>query len=234
MKAVSHADQQKIWEEEYKNPYVLLPMDSHEASSGVSLFWDSLKEKGNAEKLRGIEMGCGKGRNSIWLAKQGVDMIAFDFSSTAIDEAQKRAAVAGVENNARFVFQDATKTWPFESNSFDFAIDCFASTDIESTDGRSFARDEFLRILKPGGYLFVYTLSTDDEFHKEMLEKSPAQEKNAFLHPTIGKFEKVFDREELMEFYKGWKVVEEKRVAKVAKFFGKDYNCKHFWVVFQK
>ena len=82
--------------------------------------------------------------------------------------------------------------------------------------------------------MLVYTLSTDDEFHKEMLEKSPAQEKNAFLHPTTGKFEKIFDREELMNFYKEWKVVEEKRITKVAKFFGKDYNCKHFGVILQK
>lgn len=231
---ITHEDQQKIWEEEHKNPYVLLPMDSNEASSGVSLFWDWLKTKGETKKLRGIEMGCGKGRNSIWLAKQGANMVAFDFSSIAIDEARKRAVVAGVENNVRFIVQDATKTWSFENYSFDFAIDCFASTDIESTDGRSFARDEFLRVLKPGGHLLVYTLSTDDEFHKEMLEKSPTHEKNAFLHPTTGKFEKIFDRAELMDFYKKWKVVEEKRIAKVAKFFGKDYNCKHFWVIFQK
>jgi ubiquinone/menaquinone biosynthesis C-methylase UbiE len=209
-------------------------MDSNEASSGVLSFWDWLKSKGQIKNLRGVEMGCGKGRNSIWLAKQGANMTAFDFSSIAIDEAQKRAVVASVENNIQFVVQDATKIWPFENGSFDFAIDCFASTDIESIDGRSFARDEFLRVLKPGGYLLVYTLSIDDEFHKEMLEKSPAHEKNTFLHPASGKFEKIFDRAELMDFYKKWKLIEEKRVAKVAKFFGKNYNCKHFWVIFQK
>ena len=103
MKNISHTDQQKIWEEEHKNPYVLLPMDSNEASSGVSSFWDWLKEKGGVEKLRGIEMGCGKGRNSIWLAKQGANMTAFDFSSIAIDEAQKRSVVAGTESNTHFI-----------------------------------------------------------------------------------------------------------------------------------
>src|SRR3989344_287445 len=115
---ITHEDQQKIWEEEHKNPHVLLPMDSNDASSGVSLFWDWLKIKDETKNLRGIEMGCGKGRNSIWLAKQGANMTAFDFSNIAIDEAQKRAAVAGVEKNALFVVQDATKTWPFENSSF--------------------------------------------------------------------------------------------------------------------
>jgi SAM-dependent methyltransferase len=138
---ISHSDQQKIWEEEHKNPYVLLPMDSNEASSGVSLFWNWLKAKGETKNFRGIEMGCGKGRNSIWLAKQGANITAFDFSSIAIDEAQKRASVVGVGNNVQFIVQDAIKIWPFENESFDFAVDCFASTDIESADGRSFARE---------------------------------------------------------------------------------------------
>ncbi|MCR4328488.1 MAG: hypothetical protein NUV53_03135 [Patescibacteria group bacterium] len=29
---ISHSDQQKIWEEKHKNPYVLLLMDSNDAS----------------------------------------------------------------------------------------------------------------------------------------------------------------------------------------------------------
>ncbi len=35
MREISHAEQQEKWEEEHKNPHILLPMDSHDASSGV-------------------------------------------------------------------------------------------------------------------------------------------------------------------------------------------------------
>lgn len=234
-KTISHQDQKRIWEEEHQNPFVLLPMNSQEPSSGVVLFLDWLKERSQkVNNLRAIEMGCGKGRNSIWLAQQGLDVSAFDFSEVAIDEAQTRAASQGVTERAHFLAHDATQPWPFKSNSFDVAIDIFASTDIESFAGRSFARDELIRVLKPGGYLFIYTLSTDDEFHKEILEQSPGEEKNTFLHPTTGKFEKVFDREELLAFYKELKLIEEKRIEKTAKFFDKEYNCKHFWLIFQK
>lgn len=224
--------QQKIWEEEHTNPHVLLPMNSTEASHGVSLFWNWLQEKDFSHPLQGLEMGCGKGRNSIWLAKQDVSMTAFDFSKVAIEEAKRRAA--SLEKNLHLCVHDATQPWPFEDNSFDFAIDCFASTDIDSLQGRSFARDELFRVLKPKSYLLLYTLSTDDAFHQEMCRISSAPEKNTFFHPSNGKFEKVFDEEELNHFYQKWKFLEKKRIPKTVTFFNKDYSCSHFWIVLQK
>lgn len=207
---LTHSSQQQIWEEEHRNPQVLLPMNSTEVSHGVALFWDWLQKKRYSHPLHGIEMGCGKGRNSIWLAQQGVTIEAFDFSPFAIEEAKKRALAAAPKIPPNFRVHNATQPWPFKNESFDFAIDCFASTDIDSLHGRAFARDELWRVLKSNGYLLVYTLSTDDTFHQEMRQKSPAFEKNSFLHPTNGKFEKVFDEEELKMFYQNWKLIEKK------------------------
>ena len=228
-----YSSQQQIWEQEHKHPHVLLPMNSTEVSQGVLLFWEWLQKK-NLSPLKGLEMGCGKGRNSIWLAQQGVAMNAFDFSPFAIEEAKKRFAAISSEVSLHFCVHDATQPWPFISNSFDFVIDCFASTDIDSLQGRMFARDECWRVLKSNGYLFVYTLSTDDTFHQEMRKDSPAPEKNSFFHPTNGKFEKVFDEEELKIFYRNWKLIEKKQISKTATFFDKNYSCSHFWMVFQK
>lgn len=229
---VTHAKQKNIWEDEHKNPQVLLQMDQQEASSGVKKFYSWLAARDPSKNLAGIEMGCGKGRNSIWLAQQGAKMTAFDYSKSAITEAKKRAKNSGTEVN--FLVQDATSPWPFEDNRFDFAIDCFASTDIESPPCRVFAASQFRRILKKGGHLLVYTLSTDDQFHKKMLEENPAKEKNSFTHPATGKFEKVFDKQELLNLYKNFKWIDEQRVEKDAEFFGQKYHCKHFWLVLEK
>lgn len=233
MQKITHKEQQKIWDEEHKNPKVLKQMDVAEASSGVVSFWDFLK---NNKKYfyKGIEMGCGKGRNVIWLAQQGVkNMQGFDFSPNAINEAKHRALVVNCKN-AIFTIQDATKRWNYDSNFFDFGIDCFASTDIESKKSREFAIQEMYRVIKPGGYLLAYLLSTDDQFHKEMIKKSPTEERNAFLHPSTGKFEKTFDEEEILYLYKNFKIIKKERIEKITNFFGKNYKCKHFWVILQK
>ncbi len=232
MKNFTHEDQQRIWDAEHASPSVLLQMDSDEGSSGVKKFWGLLKAEGRTDNVRGVEMGCGKGRNVVWLAAKGVEMYGFDFSPIAIEEAKRRAFAAQIEG-AHFIVQDATKTWDYETDSFDFAIDCFASTDIESPEGRAYAISEFHRVLKPGGYLLAYLLSTDDEFHKEMMQTAPAEQQNAFHHPT-GKFEKTFDEDELRSVYKDFKIEKWERIEKVTQFNGKDYGCKHHWLVLSK
>ena len=232
MKSITHKRQQRLWDKEHKKPFALLQMDSSEASSGVVKFFDWLKEN-NKKHLKALEIGCGKGRNIIWLAKQGLDATGIDFSQAAIKEANKRAKLEGIKK-AHFFVHDATQPWPFDSGSFNIIIDCFATTDIESIKGRNFAAKEILGVLKPGGYLLVYSLSTDDQFHKEMIKISPAKEKNAFLNPHTGKFEKTFDRQDLLNLHKNLNLVAEERIEKVAIFFDKEYKCKNHWMIFQK
>ena len=81
---MDHNKQRQLWENEHKQPFVLLQMDKKEASSGIKKFLSWLKARNFQNNPAGIEMGCGKGRNSIWLAKQGIKMAAFDFSKNAM------------------------------------------------------------------------------------------------------------------------------------------------------
>lgn len=53
---------------------------------------------------RVIELGCGSGINAVWLAQQGFDVTALDFTPLAIDKARQRASAAGVL--VRFVLAD--------------------------------------------------------------------------------------------------------------------------------
>lgn len=46
---------------------------------------------------RAIDLGCGEGRNAIWLAERGWRVTAVDFSAVAIDKGRRLATRQGVE-----------------------------------------------------------------------------------------------------------------------------------------
>ena len=151
-----HVEQHRIWEAEHSKPFMFPFVDSIVPTDAVVFFgkWlsNNIDDLGN---LRGIEMCCGKGRNSIWLAGLGVQMTGFDFSSHAILEAKKRSDLANLSHYTKFLVHDAVSEWPFANSSFDFFIDCFGSSDIETKSGRIMARNEALRVVKPGGYQYM-------------------------------------------------------------------------------
>ena len=210
-------------------------MDSREASSAIEPFVEFLTDQ-NLNNLAGLEMGCGKGRNVIDLAKQPIikKMVGFDFSEVAVVEAKRRAKEAGVESKTEFLVADATEHWPFTDATFDFCMDLNASTDIETPSGRKEAIEEMKRVLKRGGYFLLYVMSAGDEYHTMTNAHSPAEEKNAFYHPLTGKFEKIFDETELTELYGDLKLIEAKMIEKTTEFFGKKYQAKSFWRIYQK
>jgi len=235
MQSITHEEQQERWEKEHQTPTVLLQMDSRHASSGVKKFATWMQDQGASfSDLKGLEVCCGKGRNVIWCAQQGIAMTGLDFSQSAIAEAKKRAAEVDETDKATFYVHDVTLPFPVDDSSLDFAFDCFGSTDIESLDARKKARDNVVTALKQGGYFMVYLLSTDDEFHKQMIAAHPGPDEGSFIHPTTGKYEKAFTEDEVKQFYSDLTLVTLERIPKVATFADKQYNCNHIWAVFQK
>lgn len=230
---ITHQFQQKFWEDEHAKPLVLPSMSDNEPSGVVVKFFEWLRANSNIQDIKGIEMGCGKGRNTIFFAKNGINMTAFDFANSAIIEAKNRAKKADVENLTQFIVHDATEKWPFADASFDFAIDNFASTDIESKNGREFARDEMIRVVKPKGYIYVSTLSSADKQGKQELIED-LEETGAYVYKVGGKYEKAFGEREVMDFYKDLRLIAKEKIKKTANFFGKDYPCLHWWLVFKK
>ncbi len=232
---ISHDEQRDKWNREHKNPYALVQMDKRDASGSVLWFIEFLKEKGLRESV-GIEMGCGKGRNVLALAKEPwvAQMCGFDFSEIAITEAKKRAGEETVSHKTQFQVMDAIMPWEYNSNSFGFGIDCAASTDIETESGRSFAADEMFRVLKTGGYLLVMAMSEEDEYHLRMQKESPAEESNAFYHTQTGKFEKFFTAKELDSLHKKFALASATRHEGTVRFFNTPYAANLHWRIYQK
>src|SRR5262249_347458 len=72
------------------------------------------------EPCREVELGCGTGSNSVWLARQGFAITGIDISPTAIGRARARAAAV----NAQVSFVQADVTQPLGlGKPFEFFFD---------------------------------------------------------------------------------------------------------------
>ncbi|WP_188991295.1 class I SAM-dependent methyltransferase [Paenibacillus nasutitermitis] len=99
----------------------------------------------------GLDVGCGAGREAVFLAQHGLNMIGVDLSAEAFRIAAERAKEAGVQVDWR---HGNVLDLPVEDQSVDFVNDrgCFHSIAEEERD--QFAR-EIARILKPGGMMLL-------------------------------------------------------------------------------
>ncbi|MGH8952469.1 MAG: class I SAM-dependent methyltransferase [Acidimicrobiia bacterium] len=53
-----------------------------------------------------LDIACGRGRASVWLAKRGMDVLGVDASSVAIGFASELARLSGVADRCRFLVHD--------------------------------------------------------------------------------------------------------------------------------
>ena len=92
----------------------------------------------------------GEGRNSVWLARQGLAVDAFDIASVGVAKARRLAAEQGVAVNYAVSDCDAY-TWP--QNHYDGVVAIFVQFADPAMRERLFAKIK--RCLKPGGILVL-------------------------------------------------------------------------------
>lgn len=72
------------WNERYKVNE--LPWDTNEPDENLV----KLISSNAVSPCKGLEIGCGTGTNSLWLARQGFSMLGVDISQEAIDRANRK------------------------------------------------------------------------------------------------------------------------------------------------
>jgi len=100
---------------------------------------------------RVLELGCGTGKNSEWLAAEARELVALDFSPGMLDVARRRVRAAHV----RFVERDITHAWPVEAGSMDVVV---GNLVLEHVCDLGPIYAEAARVLRPGGELFLCEL----------------------------------------------------------------------------
>ncbi len=102
------------WNDRYRDGN--LPWDTGRPSSEL----ERVLSQSTIHPCRALDIGCGTGTNSVWLAQQGFQVTGVDVAPLAVELAQRRAQATGV--NVHFLVADVLKL-PDLGGPFSFFFD---------------------------------------------------------------------------------------------------------------
>ena len=114
----------------------------------------TFKEK-NINKI--VEFGAGLGRDTLFFAKNSINVKALDYSPAAIKIINKKVLEHNLSNFISTKIFDVRKKLPFENNSIEACFSHMLYCMALSTTELKYLNSEICRILKPGG-INIYTV----------------------------------------------------------------------------
>ncbi len=98
-----------------------------------------------------LEIGCGTGKNTVWLAKHAKEIWAMDFSSEMLGKLKEK-----LDTDKLNLYEvDIQRIWPIASQQVDLAT---TNLVLEHIQDLTFIFKEAARVLKSGGTFFVSEL----------------------------------------------------------------------------
>jgi ubiquinone/menaquinone biosynthesis C-methylase UbiE len=122
-----------------------------------------------------LEIGCGTGRNTLWLGERAENVLALDISEGMLRQARARVQSPRV----RFLQHDISSPWPSADGSADVVI---AMLVLEHVQRLQPIFGEAARVLRRGGDLFVCELHPMRQILGRQAE---------FTNPRTGERERV-------------------------------------------
>ncbi|MHC1750895.1 MAG: class I SAM-dependent methyltransferase [Cellulosilyticaceae bacterium] len=178
-----------------------------------------------------LDFGCGLGRHSIYFAKQGFKVSAFDLSEEGTNYLANWAKEEALNINIKTADM---LNLPYEENTFD-AI--FAYHVISHTDTKGMVRilGEIHRVLKPGGEIYLTLCSKETWSFKD--SGYPKLDENTVIKTEEGPEEGIphfyVTLEDTIRLLKEFEI-EKIRHTDDCYFAGAKQNSKHYFILAKK
>ena len=174
---------------EYADHYTKLPWAHDHPSTFLS---DIVAERSQPGSV--LDIGCGGGTDSVYMAAQGWNVVALDFIPKALEMTQARAAEQGL--SVTTVEADITEWSP--EQSFDLVLDHGLLHNMDPVRYPEY-RKRVMECVAPGGSLVIlhWLKRTPDEAQGEVgPRRSSREEVNEFFAPELKERGFVFEEYE--------------------------------------
>jgi len=156
-----------------------------------------------------LELGAGQGRDTVYFASAGLEVLALDYARSAVAEIERKAKIEGLTARVKAMTHDLRKPLPFVDASFDACYShmlyCMAFTLAELRE----LSGEIRRVLRPEGLnVFTTRNSRDPDFGKGVHRGEGLYELDGFIvhfldETAIEQLAEGFDVVEVAEFEEG-------------------------------
>lgn len=162
-----------------------------------------------------LEIGCGTGKNTAFLAEIGANVWAIDFSSGMLEKARQKVQAEHVA----FLTANITKPWPFRDQSAGIVV---CNLVLEHIQDLTFVFSEASRTLDTGGRFFICELHPFQQYQGKQANFQLGLEMieiPAFLH-HLSDFTQAAtqNRFSLIRFQEWWHEADKTKAPRLASF----------------
>ncbi len=174
--------------------------------------------------MRVLDLGCGKGRHTLYCAQMGVEVHGVDVSETALNALRDKAEKGQLFELVKVAKADMGEL-PYPDSYFDAVITVNAVNHGHWKDVKRFF-SEATRVLKSGGMLFVLCAPL------EFLEDTRTPETKELERGTFIDIDTMdgdvphhlFTKEEMRELLEGYDIIELDNFRRFSDFLKKEVN----------
>ncbi|MHB1142375.1 MAG: class I SAM-dependent methyltransferase [Sulfuricaulis sp.] len=168
--------QQEHWQKTF---FQRPEMFGAEPSEPARIMLEWLKREG---KTRLLELGSGQGRDTLFLARNGLRVQALDYTATAVEAINDKARQFSLSESVTALQHDIRQPLPLADESFDACYSHMLYCMALTTSELEFLSREVWRVLRPGG-LHIYTVrhTQDPDYGKGIPRGEDLYESGGFV-----------------------------------------------------
>lgn len=159
---------------------------------------------------RALDLGCGDGRNVLYLAKQGFNVVGVDFSRNAILKLLSFSTQAGLKHRVNGLVADF-RFLPFVYGQFNLIVAAGSLVYMKKAEAFKVIW-EMKRLVTKEGCVYIGGFTIDDPSYKHFRKERGKSKDNSYYIERLGCFQFWFAKTELKKLFDDFKVIDYREV----------------------